>query len=659
MPRVVQIALLLLLFQGCTTPPQVTITGNTSLSGQVIDHLKSNKRSSYGTFDDLKNLLGGLPPPPPEITIIPGSPGVPGVPPQTINPTVYNPLLTFLQAGPGGSVFTLTHLQQITPAAMALAQYYYANPSLSLWQLINSSQGAAFLAVAQTILQPLGMWNYNTLYQWANYISPNWWTLQGILQGLYTQLNVPLNPGAPGVPAVPDTYIVNAINPIAVITEISNLYKSKDWIRFAEFVPRLAGLLIRHAGFSAPRIVLYGSRSRFFAPGVITTRRVDGDRVVYGINQEGFFVNDEASGAGIFHQGNDDISLVYAPIKVRRGRVETLDAIASDRYMLMKGMAGGNTDLLDRVPSQNTATLAADISLDAWRFCVGAGSTPFASMGGATLGARYEGDLASGRFAVGGFVERSYSTNDENFLGYIDGEFTVRTPALRLYERTHLGPNPPIFKLWGETTVAVAGAATRTLTPVVKEYKAIPGVIGARRKVSRNWGGQGDIRIAPELRARLTTQIIQFESVLGATVGVVPYGYVDLDVPHQSLRPYPLRIHVGLTAKIRLTRAYDFAQAQAEDSDPDCIRPEPEVLYLTIDGVVEMSRLFRKSRFGVTFEAFDFAIGWIGETEAYLDEDVIDLRIGGTVKYGSIYARGLKSLLDDDYRLDIGFRFDL
>lgn len=654
------LGLALILLVSCSTPPKLTVTGDAAVTGRTINYWRDADRFHYGTFDDLKDELGKLPPPPTKIRIIRGTAGTP---PATLNPNVYSPLLAFVQAGPGGSQITLADLQQITPTAIALYQYYLSNPNMTFTQLVTSPQGGAFLAVAQSILQPLGLWNYNTLNSWSYYVGSQLGTLQTILLNLYNQLIAPLSPGTPGTP---DQIIVTAINPLAVIQEIDGLYRSKDWLLFAEKVPGLAYQLIKHVGFSFPRIVLYGSRSRYYAPGVITTRRTDGKRTVYGLNQDGFFINDQASGPGVFYQGADDLSLVYAPIEVRNGKVVTLDLIASDRYALLKRATGGDLRLLERASSFSTGMLKADVAFGKHHnvhLSPVAGVTPFASTGGIAGAVDYEAGYFSGRVGGGVFLENSLNSDVDSLIGYLETENTLQTPKLKIKDAEKTVPE---LKVWGSATLALAGMATRAVSPVTRSGE----------EVDQEWGGQGDARLIPEAHVSLDTPIAEFSLYSGFTAAVVPYGTVNLNVPHRSLHPYPIRWHVGGEIRLRLSTIHRYAKEQWEGKENDVedgvkewwtkeektaqraknYKPEPlEWIHLSITAVGEFSKLFHKARFGAAVEAFDAALGFLTELESYLDERFHDVRVGGGASYKGLYARGLKSLKDDDYRLDIGF----
>jgi hypothetical protein len=659
------VAFLLVFLAGCSASPQITITGDASVTGRNIRYLKGGESPDYGGIEALAKTLGELPPPPPRIQVIPGTAGTAGTPPQTISPAVYNPLLQFIQAGPGGQQITLAHLQQITPIALSLVQYYLNNPGLTYQQIAYSSQGTAFLAMAQQILQPLGMWNYTTLNQWINYVQPQLGTIQSILLSLYNQLTVPLAPGTPGTPGTPDQYIVHAVNPLQVIDQIVTLFRSEKWLLFGEKAPGLVDLLIRHAGFSKTRLLLYGSRGRFYAPAAITSRREGNKRRAYAINQEGFFTNDQTSGAGLWYQGEDDISLVYMPISIEKGRVKTLDVIASDRYALLKRAAGGDLNLLDRASTFSTGLFQADVQLDNFHIRPFAGSTPFAGMGGLALEVEYSKGYLSGRIGAVASVEDGYFNDSESLVGFADMDNTLRTPALTIKNDDIV---EPFFQVWGSTTLSLAGMATRALTT--------PRRAGERTWV--RWGGQGDARSITQVHSKMDTGWTEFNLYAGLTVAAVPYGRVDLDKPHHTLRPYPIRWHIGGSVRFRVSRIYQehlkdehnseiakgvhewwTEQEKRDYRDAHNLALPPEWVFVNLAGVGEFSRLFRKARVSLTLELADAAVGGMTEFEHYLDESFEDVRLGGLASWRGFYVQGLTSIRDEDYRLQFGFEFTL
>lgn len=680
MVRRIGLLLLFVALAGCASDPKITVTADASITGRTIDYWKSGDRTRYGTIENLRDELLKLPPPPPNIRIIPGTPGspgtpgmpgtppIPGTPSPGYDPAIYGPLLSFLNAGPNGNRITLAHLQQITPTLFALAQVYASNPNVSLNQLISSPQGAAFLAVAQSILQPLGLWNITSLNQWYSYAGSRFGTLRSILFMLYNKLLVtppggtprtpgaPGTPGTPGTPGAPDQYIVTYVNPYTIAAEIVSLFKRKDWLLFAERAPKLADTLLRFAGVSTPRVLLYGSRGRLYAPGVIAARRVDKDRYVYVLNQEGFFINEQASGAGLWYQGPDDISLVYVPIKVENGKVDTPDVIASDLYALLKRSVGGNLDLLDRASTHSTGLLKANIALgEQHNYSIGValGTTPFASVGGMTGEIKYDAGLLTGRIGLGFFAMRSYDDNSENAVAYLDTEHTLRTPYLTV--KNEEKTNSPEFKLWGSLTLSAAGMASYSITPAAR----------GKKDVGNTLGGQGDGRLIPEIHTSLDTVLVKFELYGGMTCAVAPYGDVDLDSPAGSLRLIPIRAHIGGAARLKLTSISTFVKAQQDEAEAEARGKKPpaepkygeEWLYLSLSGVTEISRLFRKSRLSLTLDFLEATVGFVSEFEHYLDEDFSDIRLGGLARFMGFYVRGLKSIKDEDYRLDAGFEW--
>jgi len=655
----------ILLFTGCATnQPQITIQADAAVTGRAIRHIQRGD-PRYGTFDDLKNRFFSFPPPPPIVRIIPGIPGVGGTPPTLPPNANYGPLLAFLQAGPGGSVITQAHLQQLSPSLVALGQISNGNPTFTLAQLFSTPQGASFLTAAQSILQPLGLWNPQTLNNWAFYVGSRLGTLQTLLQSLFGQLIATGTPGTSGTPGIPDEFIVRIINPIQVLLEVNKLRKMRDWRPLVEHGPAMIDSVVGHLGFSDTSALIFHRRDGKYKPVAQTTIRRNGQREAWNLNNEGFFINKQTSGAGLFWQGPNDISHAYVPFEMRGGHIKVLDLIASDRAALMKRMAHGNLDLLDRASTHSTGLVQADIAFGAdysYHLRAVAGTTPFTSMGGFMGEVEYGSGIFTGRIAGGVLAESSFS-NTDNLIGYVETENTIRTPYFTVQEE-----EGPEFKSWASTTVAAAGVMT----------KALSGSEVKNKRTSSPWSYQGDVRVVPELHTELDTDYTKFTLYGGVTFALVPGGDVDLGSVYKSLSFYPIRRHIGGSISLKLSAIYDSFKRDEKVQEAEKgikgwwsedeknahrklydMAPVDDWLLLTLEGVGEFSDLFHKARFNLSVVVYEFSVGLLTEFEHYLNEKLLDVRLGGSITYKGLYLRGLRSVKDEDYRLEAGIEITL
>jgi len=618
--------------------PRVTFHADASITGNDINRWKGNDAPKYRTLADLRNFYLSLPPPPPNISTTPGQP----LPPIGSNTAAfYGAILQFINSGPGSSTITLAHLQQLTPAFLQLGAV--AVNAGSLAQLLNSPQAFQFLQAAQGILQPLGLWNANTLNAWINYIIPRQGQLFGIVTTLYFNLINIAPPTSPG--NGPPIITTVPINTGAILAELFDLLTNrswrKDWQEIAERAPGLAHRVIKHLGFSEPQIVLYGSRrTRFHRVGIITERRVDGRREVHVLNEEGYFVNDRVSGiAGRYYQGLDDLTLTYFPVEVKNRRVKVLDAIASDRFALLKRMSGGDVSLLDRTTTHSTALLSLDIAfLESQRLharFVG-GTTPYSSMGGFMGNIEYGSGFFKGRVGGGAVVENAYFADSDTFIGYIDTENEIKTPPLRvLSEDKQRG-----VRTWASLTLAASGMTHFAMNRPVKQLTG--------EKVPRKWGFQADVRVIPEIHLQLATPYTLWTVSGGVTAGIVPGGHVKLKKVKNSLSLYPLRSHIEASCRLDISEIVRDNALSLTDS-----------IALEFRFIGEFSQLLDKGRFESTFEYNGLKINAIGELIYYKDGPFTDIYLGGGIGYLGAFVRALKSLKTDDYRIEAGISLGL
>jgi len=646
---------------GCSAV-KITIRADGAFSKQNAKQAEQ-PTEDYKTYDDLIDFYLTLPPPPPTIIAnppiitqtpapgpTPNPPTPPLAPPPAPNPpNFYGPLLSFIRAGPGGGNITQSHLVQLTPHFLTLARLYLGGSTIN--QVLNSGAAWQLVFAAQSILQPLGLWNQQTLQQWLSYIQARQSRLISLATNLYNNLTAPTpgssqqaptnqpgqagQPTGPGQPTIiqqPPTLIY--INPLEIIREMTALWKSKDWLRVAERFPDLMHPLIRHAGFSKPMIVLYGSRKGYIRPSAQIMRTKDDHLEVHNLNQNGYYKNDSASGVGRYFQGLDDISLTYFPIEVRNEKVKTLDLIASDRFALLKKMAGGNTDLLTRSFKHNTSLLSIDADFGGRHLRAVGGLTPYGSMGGLMTELTYESELISGRIGGGALIESSYYGNVDTFLGFLDTEHSIRTP----YAIVDSDYDDSLWA-WASLTASVSALADRALTHQPD-----------KRGFTGNWGFQGDIRLIPELHAQFDSSYFTLYLYGGVTAAVVPSGDVDLDSPEKSVMLDLVRSHMGCILRILVSNAVN---------DQESAKQFDHIMFIDFNFAAERSELVRSGRFGADFHIDGFEFGFVGEVDDFLYDGIDDFRVGGRASFMGAYIQGLKSLDLDDFQIQAGFELKI
>jgi len=615
-----------------------------------INYLTAGKPTEYGDLQDLSDFAFGLSPPPIPAPRINTS--FIWVQPPGVNTTpFYGPLLQLVRAGPGpfgigqiGNLVTLTHLQQITPQLLAVGQLFQQNPSLTFSQLLATPQGIVAIQAIQSILQPLGMWNYSTLQAWYNYFIPIQFQIQTTLTTLYGQL-LQAQVLPPLVQQTVTTFTpVAPVNPVDVIRQIQDVVRRGDAEEMAERLPSLIHSITAHEGFSIPQIYIHGSRSgRNNGPfpykiAIRTERHINGEREVHILTEDGgYFVNDFASNTSRYWTGPDDASMVYIPIEIKNGRVESLDVIASNSYAWHKRAAGGDTKLLDRAATASTSLLSFDVAFlenkNLHLRLVG-GSIPTASLGG-VMGEFEIGEKEDiFNFRIGGGVTQKeyYFENASDLIGYLDLEIRLRTPRLEIINEDRG------VRTWGSVIVAGSGMAH---LPTARPYKK-------GEKVKAILGLQGDVRAIPEIHAQLVTPYVLFEISGGITTAIVPGGNVNLKHAERTLSLYQIRSHVEAKVRIRLAKIIN------EWDGLDDTISEKENLFLEFGLVMEFSEAVDKTRTGIRLEwskvAFDFLI----ETERWHDTRFTDVRIGGGFSYKGIFVTGLHSIKEKDYRLEAG-----
>ena len=572
---------------------------------------RKHGKDFYRTTDDLIKFFLSLPPPP----VLPPDVSTVFVNPNTI--PFYNALLQFLRAGPGpqgngnlGSLLTVQQLQQITPSLLSLATII--TPTSTGSQILGTPQGVAFILAAQAILQPLGMWNFPTLQAWANYITPRFGTLTGIVNILRQQLN---NAGP-----IPITTITprHSINILLIAKTIVDILKGGNKRRIAAEIPRLAHAATAHIGFTEPLITLYGLRGGNktsiwpYGVSVSTELRHGGKRTVFNLNENGFFVNPYASGPEKFYQGTNDASLVYVPIELTINTVTTLDVVASNRYAALKKIVGGNARLLDRASFFSTALVSADVALLSDRSLhlrVVAASIPTTDMGGAAVRLNYGEEHLIGHVGLAAVTENK----TENFIGYFETENVLRTPY---FETTEKGTG---VRTWASLTAMAS----------VMAHKAM----GSRLRTRKNrWGLQAEARFIPEIHMELATPLVNLRVTAGVTAGIVPGGHLNLDSPERTLGLYPIREHVELELKVLIAQ---------------------EALF-SILAVAEFSGLVEKGRVNVALRVKKFVFSCLLELESYRSTSFMDVRLGAGVAYQGIFVNYIHSLKDEDYRVEAG-----
>jgi hypothetical protein len=635
MERSLCIAAFILLMVGCSTP-KITLQAEAAFSQQAVRQ-SGEKVGSYGDFDDLVNFYLSLPAPAPTIINVPDI-----ITPAPGAPDPYAPLLALVQAGPQGHLATRQHLVQLTPAALALAQLYLSG-TVSTTQLINSPQAWALLSAAQSIFQPIlqqqGLWNQLFLAQWAYYLrpylrpGPQQQQLINIATTLYNNIVAPPPPGQPT--STPQDPIIITVNPVQIIQTFTELWKTRDWLEIGSKFSDLLYPLIKPSGYTKPMLLLYGSRRRYYGPSAQTMKNDDGDLVVHNMNREGYYKNETATGAGRFFQGQDDISLSYYPIEIENRRVKTLDVVASDRFALLKRMAGGNVDLLSRAYTHNTSLLSVNAGFDNKHLRVVGGVTPYASMGGVMGEIAYDYEYLSGRIGGGGLFETDHYGNSDTFIGFLDTEHTLTTTPQAIVVSED---EERLIFTWASLTMSASGMADRAITKKTKD-----------RPMSGGWGFQGDVRLIPEVHTQLDTSFFSVYAYGGAMVAVVPVGKVNLEETEKSVMLDHIRNHLGVKVRVLVS---DIVNSGEDEKFK-------HTMYADAAVVAEFSDLVRRIRFTTDFTLDLAKIGFIGEAEDYGADGLKDVRLGGRASFMGAYIQGLKSLEFDDFQLQAGFEIKL
>lgn len=607
-----------------------------SVTQRDIFYWRDGNEYRYGTLEDLKNRFLRLPPPPapPPYSVL-GQIWQNNPPPNIAG--YYTSLLQFLQAGPGpnglgsvGNLLTVAQLQQVTPSLLALAPLLrqLQSGSLSLNQLALSPQAGVFLSLAQSILQPLGMWNSATLYAWAFYIASSGRQKQliSILTTLEANLLAALNLPPGQYTNIYTTAQPPPINPYAVINEMNKLWEKGDEEEIAARYPDLAHSLIRHLGFTRPQGVLYGNRQGRetsiwpYNVGIITEQRDQDHREIWVLNESGFFVNETASGVGRYYQGPDDLTLSYLPFEVSKDKkITTLDVRASEDYTLLKRAVGGDVQILNRAATDTTGILYADLPF--WNEHLHlrpfVGTTAYATTAGAMLRLDYGTELFQGHIGGGaGYRQTMFSSQRDDWINYLETENIVRTPYLSIWSPD----GERGLRFWPSLTLAASSMLTR---PLGEDDKS-------------RWTLQAEARLIPELHTQLATPYALFAVSGGVTTAIVPGGNLNLKHPERTLSLYPIRSHVEFTCRIKFS---------------DVIEPSP--YYLELGGVTEFSQLVDNARIGARFGGSFFYVDYLTEIEKYHDSSFTDVRVGGGAGCFGVSFLFLQSVVDNDYRAQI------
>jgi hypothetical protein len=454
----------LLLLAGCASP-RVTV----SVTGSPID---SPDRPRY---QDRDVLLDGL-------LSRPLSPTIYSTPPPTFPPTwkPFDPLLAFLNAGPGQGKVTAQHLQAVQAPLMALAAYAIANPQLTLRQLQASPPGLAAQASLRAVFYPLGLWT-SAVGQWL-------WARRSALRGLLTSLHGVLLAGPPGAPPPGPRQIL--YDPGLAMQSLVQFVEDRDWLGLAEFGPQLIRSL---TGLDAG-VVVYGKRSGGYGVGVTLT---DESGTKHTVNESGYSTG---------NHGRNDLTLTYYHVEVTKRRVITLDAEASPLFRWAKEAAGGDLDLLERTRTLPNAMARLDLGWGGSHVRVALGSTPEQTLAGVFAEQQLGGDLWDLRMSVGAIYEYE-------LLGYAELEATARTPEL-----TGAGGGGS-FTGWGQVTLALATLVS-------------------------GHGVQGDVRLVPELLADVDlADVVRLRFGCGATFAAVPAGRLHLNEPERMVGLHHIRTH--------------------------------------------------------------------------------------------------------------------
>jgi hypothetical protein len=638
----------------CSTP-KVSFNVDLVVTDQGIERLEKAPDLDPRPFGDLVDFYLSLPPPLPRVVRVPGTPETPNTPSTPAPPVLvdWGPFLNWVHAVPGGSAVKVQHLLPLVQPLVALIAIIPPSPTLNQFlSIANTPQAWGAYAAAQRVLQPLGLWNQAS---WTSLLN-NAGTLRPILASLYAQLVasqqiLPPIPGTPGLPATPGSITYIYTNPFEILQKVSEIWGRKDWREIASDLPRLVGVLVKPGGFWEPEIVLAGSRKNSYRAGVQVGRRDGGELEVHTLNEEGYRVNRHASGAGRYYQGPGDVSLTYMPIRVKKGRVTTLDVMASDRYALLKEASGGDVDLLSHTATFSTGLINLDLDFRGFHTRVVAGATPFASYGGVMGEVEYGARIFEGRIGGGGLYEEVFLSALDNYLGYLETENTLRTPYLQVVAEDDGRRGA---RGWLDVTLAASA-----LGHMAAEDSTV-------------FGLQGDIRVVPQAHLQITTEYMDFDLAGGLTLGVVPGGRGELLHPERFVSLYSLRSFVTAGWRLKVTEiALTWAQEEKEIEGGVGIKEwwtdEEKAEHLTkfraerwshevyvgVDLAGEFSRVVRRGRLSGYLQVGEFVLGFLGEAETFVVEDFLDVRLGGRLEYMGAYLRGLKSL-GGGFRIEAG-----
>lgn len=620
--------LLIPLLCSCSLTPSVGIRADGAFTGRNIEQLQDGPRE-YGDLEDLRNVALSFPPP---ITTI-KLPPLPGDPP----PDFYQDLLDLLHTGPGGTAITLEHLYELTPTFLAIAPLIQQD----IQSFLNSPLALVALAELRSVMEPLGLWNNDSL----NFIIANQLQLTAILTQLYDDLIA----WEPDLIKQPD--IKTPVDVIGILNKLADLLDTDDWLLIAERGPSLIHKLIKHVGFSRPQIVLYADRDGYYRAGIQTERYVDGEREIHRFNQSGYVRDDNASGAGRYYQGRDDVSLTYIPVEVQDGEVETLDLVSSDMYALFKRWSGGDTRLLNRTRTFNNGLLSVDVDLsDYFSVHGGTGATAYSSFSGAFGELKYGTGLFTGRIAAGFVHEQPFGFSDEKQIVYAETENTLSTPSLEISNVI----SDTSASMWLSTTLAASGLTMRRLNTAMR-------------------GMQGDARVIPEWHGLVQSPYFTASAVVGGTAAVVPAGPVDLDEPSKSLQLRFIRTHIGGEFVFNIGQMFHMdalsehkrgveanlkewwtdkekAAYLAKFKEPD----RANRIAIAFGTMTEVSKLVEATRLTLDFIYDELRVGSIVEVERYKDSSFTDVRLGGSFAYKFVRVAGVKSIEDNDYQISAG-----
>jgi len=584
--------------------PRASFHADVVASRRNIDYWVRGDGVGVGSFSSLVDFYFGLPPPPQPPPLVTTTTTT--IPPNLL--PFYDPLLQFIRAGPGGSAIDVTHLQQLTPSLLDLAPLLV--PGVNFSQLVYTPQGQAFIAAARQVLFPLGLWNVHTLNNWVYYIQPQQSYLVNVLQTLRSQITT----ATPTTSRTTSTTPVPGINQFEVISKLIELWQSGDKLKIASDFPGLAHSIIEYAGFDEPTGVIYARDDKIslwpYNVGITTERYVGNRREIHVLNSDGYFVNKWSTGADRWWQGPLDISMVRLPFEVDGTHVDILDVVASNRYALYKRAAGGDIRLLDRASTFTTSLINVDVALfeDKWlHLRPYVGTTPHSSIGGIMLKAEYDADILKGHISGGVGWESSLFADLELFSGYFETENILKTPFLAYSDpKTRAG-----VRLWASLTLMASTLSQR----------------------GERWTFQAEARFIPEIHVQFVSERFSLRLTGGVTAAIVPGGKADLAHPERTLGFHPIRRHGEAVLRV-----------DAGDG-----------LLLEFGTVLESSSLVFKSRSTVGLSHVgQFTLMTLVETEKYRGSSFTDVRVGGKVAYKWMHISALKSVKDDDYRIEAG-----